>query len=202
MNGVTHRRVSLPLATLSISLTTLLLSFNQAVPAVAQARPLNAPPPAFPGEVLALEQTPHLWVADQQGVAHLAGDPVALAAHPVDWKDRRDITKDELGAMPRGEPWLSMSLVRLGEAIYLPRQTGDGAPPTLAHVTSADDLALMGVTAENYGQLVLDRPAWEQRYGYDAARLQVDGDLSLDSTAPATMEVPPPPTTRDDTVSD
>ena len=192
------RRFAHPL----IALAALALAGWPAAPAAAQARPLNAPPPVYAGEVLALEQTPHLWVADQQGVAHLAGDPVALAAHPVDWKDRREITKDELGAMPRGEPWLSLPLVRIGEAIYLPRQAGDGATPTLAHVTSADDLSLMGVTADNYGRLVLDRPAWEQRYGFDATRLQVDGDLSLDSTAPATMEVPPPPTTRDDAVSD
>jgi hypothetical protein len=180
------------------------LALLTAGPAAAQARPLSAPLPAVAGEVLALTQTTHLWVADGQGVAHFASDPAALAAHAVDWGDQREVTRDELGALPRGEPWLSMAMVRIGEAIYLPQAAGPGSAPTLLHVQSPRDLALLGVDGADYARLVLDPAAWQQRYGFDPARLTQD-ELRLypapafdDDSGSAATAVPAPATTRDE----
>jgi hypothetical protein len=74
-------------------------------------------------------------------------------------------------------PLLTAGLVKIGEAIYLPAFPASGGAPKLLHIWSEDDLALLGVDAANYGQLVLDRFAWEQRYGFNTDALPI-GDFS------------------------
>jgi hypothetical protein len=150
-----------------------------------------APKPAGGGEVLALQNTPHLYVADEAGALHLAADVPALSGHAVSWSNRSDVPVGELRQYSLGTPWLSMMLVRIGTAIYLPQTQPDGARPVLRLVGSIDDLALIGVNAENYGRIVLDQPAWEARYGLRVNDLRFD-DLSLDGqprVGPAAPEV-------------
>jgi hypothetical protein len=146
------------------------LSLAHAVPAGA-----GGPGAATtPGEVIALQGTDHLWVADDQGVVHLAGDAAALAGKPVAWDTARQATLADLRALPRGEPWLSADLVQVGDALYLPQFAAPGRAPTLLHVQSPQDLALLGVDGDDYARLVLDPATWQQRYGFDPARLAQD----------------------------
>src|SRR5918992_1244573 len=79
-----------------------------------------------------------------------------------------------LAALPKGAPYLTAELVKIGDAIYVPRFAADGTTPTLLRVQSPADLTLLGVTDANYGQLVLDPAAWQQRYGVDPRRLPAD----------------------------
>jgi hypothetical protein len=139
----------------------------------------DTPKTAGGGEVLALQNTPHLYVGDEAGTVHLAADVPALSGHAVAWSTRSDVSVGELRQYTLGTPWLSMMLVRIGTAIYLPQTQPDGARPELRLVGSIDDLALIGVNAENYGRIVLDQPAWEARYGLRVNDLRFD-DLSLD----------------------
>jgi hypothetical protein len=142
--------------------------------------------------VVVLTGTANLWVTDDQGMLHFAGDPRALAGRPVDWSTRTELTPAQLATLPRGDPWLSEALVRLGNAIYVPQwdPTMNANLPTLRHVASQSDLALLGVSAANYGQLVLDEATWEQRYGLSPRSLPLDGDLVL-VTVPAVPTIPP-----------
>jgi hypothetical protein len=124
-----------------------------------------APATVTPGAVVALRGTPHLWVADGQGVLHWAADTRALAGRDVDWVTRWEVGPKELRLYARGEPWLSASLLKLGDPIYLPSWETGSPFPTLLRVRSVDDLELFGVDGSNYGALVLDEAAWERRYG-------------------------------------
>jgi hypothetical protein len=146
-----------------------------------------------PGQLLRLDGTDHLWVVDSQGAAHLAAGPDALAGKPVDWAGVRVETVDGLAALPKGAPYLTADLVKIGDAIYVPRFAADGTTPTLLRVQSPADLALLGVTDANYGQLVLDPAAWQQRYGVDPRRLPAD-EFRL---FPAPVVVPAPESSVD-----
>jgi hypothetical protein len=133
-----------------------------------------APPPqgaAGAGSVVALRGTPHLWIADAQGVFHWAGDTRALAGKPVDWGSRREIGLDEVRALRRGDPWLSAGLVKLGDPIYFVKWETDAASPTLLHIQSIGDVELFGINATNYGTYVLDQGAWEARFSLATAGL-------------------------------
>jgi hypothetical protein len=131
------------------------------------------------GEVVALENTPHLFVRDEAGMLHMASDSQALAGRAVAWGTRKDIPVGELRQYTLGTPWLSMALVRIGTAIYLPQAQADGGTPVLRLIGSVEDLALIGINAENYGRTVLDQATWETRYGLRTSDLRFD-DLSLD----------------------
>jgi hypothetical protein len=166
-------------------------SLLHTVPALAVAAALALVPAAVasadivvgPGGVVALHGTEHVWVVDAQGSARLAGDLQALARVPVNWSDREEATITELQALPRGAPLLTAGLVQIGGAIYLPEFAAAGGAPTLLHVQSVDDLALIGVTAANYGDVVMDRATWEQRYGFDTGSLPY-GEFAM-GAAPA-----------------
>ena len=45
-----------------------------------------------PGAVVALEGTPHLWIADEQGVLHWGGDTRALAGRHINWSARTEVS--------------------------------------------------------------------------------------------------------------
>ncbi|MGH2352597.1 MAG: hypothetical protein ACRDJN_13385 [Chloroflexota bacterium] len=157
------------------------------LPALPARAALAQAPPGRPlpsGAVVALAATPHLWVADAQGVLHWAGDTRALAGRAPNWDDRSERTLDELVALPRGEPWLSAGLLKDGEPIYLVKWETDETVPTLLHIQCLTDLELFGITGENYGTFVLDAATWERRYGIAVAGL-VRAELSQATCSPS-----------------
>ena len=126
------------------------------------------------GTVVALRGTPHLWVADRQGVLHWAGDTRALADKYVRWgrESRVEVTLEQLRRLTRGDPWLSAGLLKDGAPIYLVKWENDWTEPRLLHIQSIGDVELFGITGSNYGRFVLDRPTWEARFGRSVAGLQ------------------------------
>ncbi|HEU5315309.1 MAG TPA: hypothetical protein VFX49_04325, partial [Chloroflexota bacterium] len=56
-----------------------------------------------PFSVVGLSGTPHLWIADEQGILHWGGDTRALAGRNINWGDRRELTLDQLRAFRRGD---------------------------------------------------------------------------------------------------
>jgi hypothetical protein len=123
------------------------------------------------GTVATLQGTSHLWVVGEDGALHWAGDTRGLAGHYVNWASRREVSLSELRATRRGDPWLSAGLVKIGDAIYFPKWEADAPRPTLLHVQSIADVELFGISGANYGALVLDQRAWEQRYGFPVSEL-------------------------------
>jgi hypothetical protein len=181
-----NRKLTRPL--LSLALAGSLLGATTAA-ALADALP-QAP---GGGEVVALENTEHLFVRDGNGALHLVSDPKALAGQNVDWLTRKDISIDDLRRFNRGEPLLSLALVKIGDAIFLPQAPIDGGAPVLRLVKSPSDLSLLGVSGENYGRIVLEQGAWEARYGLRTSALQVE-DLSLDGVPAVGPALPQEPT--------
>ena len=171
------------------------------------ARPEGATLPApaqevpAPGAVLLLNETPHLWVVDEQRTAHFVADPEALDGRPVDWGDVRAVTVSELRRTPRAEPWLTADLVDIDGAIYLPQFSPAGGAPTLLHIRSADDLSLLGVGADNYGRVVLPRATWEERYGFSTDKLPVADFATYADDLPAPEPLTPvAPATTDGSI--
>ncbi len=124
------------------------------------------------GTVVALQGTPHLWFADAEGILHWGGDTRALAGRQVNWNTRVEVSVEQLGALQRGDPWLSTGLLKDGDPIYLAKWETEWAAPQLLHIQSIRDVELFGINASNYGALVLERPVWESRSGFSAADLQ------------------------------
>lgn len=123
------------------------------------------------GTVLALQGTPHLWIADEQGVVHWGGDTRALAGRHINWADRREVTLDQLRSFRRGDPWLSAGLLKIGDPIYLVKWETGEVRPTLLHIQSIGDVELFGIDSSNYGTFILDRSTWEQRFGINVDSL-------------------------------
>src|SRR4051794_19475486 len=148
-----------------------------------------------PGAVVSVPGGTFLWVADAQGVLHLVGDTRALAGHPVDWSKPAQVSLDQLQGASRGDPWLFLPLVKLGDAIYLPKWETTAPAPTLYHVQSAADLALLGLNGQNYGQLVRDQAAWEQQSGLatDSLPRAELPPVVLPATTAAPATTPPVP---------
>jgi hypothetical protein len=144
-----------------------------------------------PGAVVTLRGTPHLWIADEQGTLHWAGDTRALAGRAVDWGTKRDVGATELRALRRGDPWLSAGLVKIGDPIYFVKWETGEARPTLLHIRGIADLELFGIDATNYGAFVLEPAAWEQRYGMGVAGLP-RGELAA-ALAPGSFRSTPLP---------
>ena len=126
------------------------------------------------GTVVALRGTPHLWIADRQGVLHWAGDTRALAGKYVRWgiESRVEVTLEQLRRLTRGDPWLSAGLLKDGDPIYLVKWENDWSEPQLLHIQSIGDVELFGINGGNYGRFVVDRPTWEARFGRSVADLQ------------------------------
>ena len=126
------------------------------------------------GTVVALRGTPHLWIADRQGVLHWAGDTRALADKYVRWgiESRVEVTLEQLRRLTRGDPWLSAGLLKDGDPIYLVKWEQDWAAPRLLHIQSIGDVELFGINGGNYGRFVVERPTWEARFGRSVAGLQ------------------------------
>jgi hypothetical protein len=163
----TNRNVLLTLPALAMAASSFL---THALPAGAASSGASV----TPGEVISLQGTDHLWVVDAQGVAHLAADASALNGKQVDFAVRQDETLDQIEATPRGAPWLTADMVQFGGQVYVPTFTVPGGPPLLLHVQSPQDLAVLGVDNDNFGQFVLDPATWQQRYGIDPTKLETD----------------------------
>ena len=124
------------------------------------------------GAVVALQGTPHLWIADEQGVLHWGGDTRALAGRHVNWSARIEVSLDGLRALETGDPWLSAGLLKDGDPIYLVKWETEWPQPRLLHIQSIADVELFGINETNYGNFVLDIAAWEARYGMSVAGLE------------------------------
>ena len=155
---MTHRLVLLALSLLALTLT-----------AATPARPTAQ---FAPGTVVQLQATPHLWFADEHGVLHWGGDTRALAGRHIDWHNRATVSLERLRSLPRGDPWLSAGLLKDGDPIYLVKWETEWARPQLFHIRSIGDVELFGINGSNYGRFVIERGAWEQRFGISVADLQ------------------------------
>jgi hypothetical protein len=150
------------------------------------ARPALAAPAAqglAAGAVVALAGTPHLFVADERGELHWAGDTRALAGRTVAWNTRQEVSLEQLRGMRRGAPWLSAGLLKMGEPIYLVKWESDWAQPQLLRIQNIADVSLFGIDESNYGQLVLDETTWRQRFPFDPNAL-TKGTLSAATGVP------------------
>ncbi|MGI8423731.1 MAG: DUF2927 domain-containing protein [Chloroflexota bacterium] len=155
----------------------------------ASASPVEQTASLRKGALVALAGTPHLWIADDAGVLHWAGDTRALAGRAVDWGNKREVSLIELRALRRGAPWLSAGLLKDGAPIFFVKwETADPAP-LLLHIQSIADVELFGIDGDNYGQFVLDRAVWEERFGMAAAGLR-SGVLASVVAATAVAKAP------------
>jgi hypothetical protein len=167
-SGRQHRSCSLRgtlVARLALCVVVGILVLQPLDHATAQSR-------VAPGAVIALQGTSHLWIADDSGVLHWAGDTRALAGRFVDWGNRREVSADDLKSMRVGDPWLSAGLVKSGEPIYFAKWESEWAEPRLLHIQSIDDVQLFGINGNNYGSFVFEEPAWERRFSKAASGLQ------------------------------
>ena len=144
------------------------------------------------GTVVALQGTPHLWIADEQGILHWAGDTRALAGRHVRWDNRIEVTLAQLQGLHRGDPWLSAGLLKDGDPIYLVKWETEWPQPRLLHIQSIADVELFVINASNYGNFVLDVATWEQHFGLSVASLP---RFTLPAaTTPSTPPATPAPT--------
>jgi hypothetical protein len=141
-------------------------SFLNVAPASAQCS-------YTPGTPVQLTGTPHLFIVDDNGILHWGGDTRALAGRTINWGSQCAVGLAELMRTPRGDPWLSAGLPKVGEPIFLAKWEDTDPAPTLLHIQSIADVELFGINEGNYGNFVLDQPAWEQRFGFQADALQV-----------------------------
>jgi hypothetical protein len=125
-----------------------------------------------PGAVINLEGTPHLWIADQNGVLHWGGDTRALQGQTIDWNTRIAVSLDTLMTVPLGDPWLSAGLLKDGTPIYLVKWETTDAVPHLLHIQCIHDVEIFGINEKNYGKFVLDRDQWEAQYKIPVSTLQ------------------------------
>jgi len=149
--------------------TTLALAGVAAIGAPVGAAPDEQLPAA--GAVVGLAGTPHLWIADAQGLLHWAGDTRALAGKTILWSTRRDVTLDQLKTMQRGDPWLSAGLLKIGTPIYLVKWETEQAQPTLLQIQNIADVEIFGINSANYGLFVMEEAAWQQQYKFTASTL-------------------------------
>jgi hypothetical protein len=147
----------------------------------------------FPsGTVFALRGTPHIWIAGPDGVLHWAGDTRALGSQPVNWGTRQEVSLDQLQHYHRGDPYLHAGLVKIGDPIYLAKWESEQPVPTLLHIRSIHDVELFGIDTHNYGRFVLDRHAWEQKFGFNTDALP-KGELAPAAAPTATPAATPVP---------
>lgn len=129
-----------------------------------------------PGAVIALQGTPHLWIADHQGVLHWGSDTRALTGKFVNWSDRTEVSLEQIRTLPVGDPWLSAcGLLKDGDPIYLVKWETDWPQPQLLHIQSIGDVEIFGINASNYGRFVVSVTTcdeWARPYGFSMADLQ------------------------------
>ncbi len=139
---------------------------------VSSVAPVQAQGTFAHGAVVALQDTPHLWFADEHGVLHWGGDTRALAGRHIDWSSRVEVNLRWLRTLPVGDPWLSAGLLKDGDPIYLVKWESNWEQPQLLHIQSIRDVELFGINGSNYGKFVIEKNEWERRFGISAADLQ------------------------------
>ena len=137
------------------------------------------------GAVVGLIGTPHLWIADENGVLHWGGDTRALRPRYVDWSTRIDVSLDTLKTLTRGDPYLTAGLLKDGEPIYLVKWETEESVPRLFHIQCIPDVELFGIATNNYLTFVIDRPDWEART-WEGTRLQASTLQKLELPGAAT----------------
>ena len=149
------------------------------------------------GAVVALQGTPHLWIADEQGVLHWGSDTRALEGKHINWSDRTEVSLEQIRTLPVGDPWLSAcGLLKDGNPIYLVKWETEWPRPQLFHIQSIGDVELFGINASNYGRFVVSVETcdeWAQPHGFAMADLQRDV-LPTAVPQPAPTTPTPPPT--------
>jgi len=156
-------RLAVALAVLGSTLTSML------APTQVAAQQCNY---SF-GNVVQLTGTPHLFIADEQGILHWGGDTRGLANRLVDWNNRCNVGLDTLQGARRGDPWLSSGLPKIGDPIYLSKWETEEQAPRLLHIQTIADVELFGINTANYGNFILEQQVWEQRYGFAAGTVRV-----------------------------
>lgn len=171
-----------------VVLLTMTIGLGLGGPAPVAA---GAPGAFSAGAVVSLVGTPHIWIADEQGMLHWNGDTRALATRAVDWGKRTTATLEQLRGYRKGDPWLSAGLVKDGDPIYLAKWEADAERPTLLRIQSIGDVELIGISGSNYGALVIDKGRWEQQFGFPVGTLQKGelGGAAPASTAQAASTV-------------
>ena len=128
------------------------------------------------GAVVALQGTPHLWIADDEGVLHWGGDTRVLAGKFANWSDWTEVSLEQFRTLPVSDPWLSAcGLLKDGDPIYLVKWETDWPKPRLLHIRSIKDVELFGINASNYGRFVVSTAScdeWARPYGFSMADLQ------------------------------
>ena len=156
------------------------LSTGVALPAVTVASRVQATPSIgeldLPnGAPVRLEGTPHLFLLND-GQLHWIGDTRALAGLAVQWNAEETLPYSTLGPAVSwnwiGDPYLSTGLLKDGDPIYLVKWEQHWEQPKLLHIQSIKDVELFGINARNYGDFVLDKSAWEAKYGMAADTLE------------------------------
>ena len=146
--------------------------------ALAALPAVQAQQPFARGAVVALQGTPHLWIADDQGVLHWGGDTRALEGKHINWSDRTEVSLEQIRTLPVGDPWLSAcGLLKDGNPIYLVKWETEWPRPQLFHIQSIGDVELFGINASNYGRFVVSVETcdeWAQPHGFAMADLQRD----------------------------
>ena len=176
-------------ATLAVGLSLSLTALSGAA-APALAAPLGDAPASplaqapIPGAVYALTGTAHLWIADAVGTLHWAGDTRALAGRDVQWSSRSEVTLPQLQSMRRGDPYLSAGLLKSGDPIYGVKWESGAPAPQLLQIQNIADVELFGINAANYGGMVLEEAAFEQRFGLET-------DTLMKGTLPAATAMGP-----------
>ena len=154
------------------------LGTGLALPALTLATRVSATPSVEEpvGTPIRLEGTPHLFlVSADSPQLHWVGDTRALSQYPVFWNQQRTWSYwvfRRWGFLWMGDPYLSAGLLKDGDPIYLVKWEQHWAEPILYHIQSIKDVELFGINARNYGKFVLDKAAWEAKYGFDASTLQ------------------------------
>ena len=132
-----------------------------------------------------------------EGTLHWAGDTRALADRFVDWGARQELSATEIASLPKGDPWLSAGLVKLGTPIYLAKWEATEASPQLLHIQAIEDVALFGINGSNYGTFVMEEDAWKARFGFEAASLKTaelpsaTGSPGAKTNGPTPASTPP-----------
>ena len=128
------------------------------------------------GTPIRLEGTPHLFLVSADfPQLHWVGDTRALSQHPVFWNQQKTWPYwvfRRWGSVWMGDPYLSAGLLKDGDPIYLVKWEQHWSEPILYHIQSIKDVELFGINARNYGKFVLDKTAWEAKYGFDTSTLQ------------------------------
>ena len=103
-----------------------------------------------PGSMVRLAATFHAFVCDVDGVLHWVGDARALEQQvqrglAVDLSAVGVVDLASLSVLPRGAPWLSAGLIKVGEPIGVVTWDVD-AEPSVQAFQCVDDLELIGIS--------------------------------------------------------